>query len=330
MNNAQMSARVGLFFLIGVALLWITYEALNGGSLSHKKGYSVTASFATLKELKPGDDVRQAGVKIGSVESTRLADRRAEAVLLIDEKSLIAKDATASIAMAGMLGGGYISLDFGTPAAGTVEAGGQLRTKESADINTLMADLGDLTGDIKGAISGISKVTGSANGEGGLFQKLDKLVTDNSANLTQTVDNLQTITTEIRSGKGTIGKLINDPTAHDQLIAALAEIRTAAGEARTFVADTSGIVAQVKSGKGAIGALLYDDATAENLRLTVSNFRDLSTKLNSGQGTLGKLLSDDTLYKDAQGVIKKADRALDGMSDQGPISAVGIAANALF
>ena len=38
MNNAQMSARVGLFFLIGVALLWITYEALNGGSFSRQQG----------------------------------------------------------------------------------------------------------------------------------------------------------------------------------------------------------------------------------------------------------------------------------------------------
>lgn len=330
MNNAQMSARVGLFFLIGVALLWITYEALNGGSFRHKQGYTVTASFATLKELKPGDDVRQAGVRIGTVESTRLADSRAEAVLLIDEKARIATNATASIAMAGMLGGGYISLDFGTPAEGTVPAGGQLRTKESADINTLMADLGSLTGEIKGAISGISKVTGSANGDGGLFQKLDKLVADNSANLTQTVDNLKTITTEIRGGKGTIGKLINESTAHDELIAAIAEIRAAAGETRTFVVDTRGIVDQVKSGKGAIGTLLYDEATAENLRLTVSNFRDLSTKLNSGQGTIGKLLTDDTLYKDAQGVIRKADRALDSMGDQGPISAVGIAAGALF
>lgn len=330
MNNAQMSARVGLFFLIGCALLWITYEALNGGSFTHKKGYTVTASFATLKELKPGDEVRQAGVKIGSVESTRLAETRAEAVLIIDEKARIAKDATASIAMAGMLGGGYVTLDFGTTAAGYVAAGGQLRTKESADINTLLADLGELTGDIKGAISGISKVTGSANGEGGLFQKLDKLVTDNGANLTATVDNLKTITTEIRSGKGTIGKLINEPTAHDELLAAIAEIRKAAGEARTLVIDTRAIVDQVKSGKGAIGALLYDEATAENLRVTVANFRNVSTKIANGEGTIGKLLTDDQLFKDAQGVIRKADRALDSMGDQGPISAVGIAAQTLF
>jgi phospholipid/cholesterol/gamma-HCH transport system substrate-binding protein len=330
MNNAQMSARVGLFFLIGVALLWITYEALNGGSFSHKQGYTVVARFKTLKELKPGDDVRQAGVKIGSVQTTRLADGHAEAVLLLDNTTTVAKDATATIAMAGLLGGGYVSLDFGTKEAGTVAPGGQLLTKESADINTILTDLGSVAGDIKGAVSGISGMTGGASGQGGLFQKLDKLVTDNGDNLTHTIDNLNVITTEIRSGKGTIGKLINESTAHDELLAAIAEIRGAAGEAKTFVADTRSIVDQVKSGKGTIGTLIYDDATAENLKITVANFKVLSTKLSTGEGTLGKLLSDDQLYKDVQGIVRKADRALDGMSDQGPISAVGIAAGALF
>ena len=330
MNNAQMSARVGLFFLIGVALLWITYEALNGGSFSHKQGYTVVASFHTLKELKPGDDVRQAGVKIGSVQSTRLADGHAEAVLLLDNNTHVAKDATATIAMAGLLGGGYIAIDFGTKESGTVAPGGQLLTKESADINTILADLGSVAGDIKGAVSGISGMTAGANGQGGLFQKLDKLVTDNGDNLTKTIDNLNAITTEIRSGKGTIGKLINESTAHDELLAAIAEIRGAAGEAKTFVADTRSIVDQVKSGKGTIGTLIYDDATAENLKITVANFKTLSTKLSSGEGTIGKLLTDDQLYKDVQGVVRKADRALDGMSDQGPISAVGVAAGALF
>lgn len=330
MNNAQMSARVGLFFLIGCALLWITYEALNGGSFSHKQGYTVVARFATLKELKPGDDVRQAGVKIGSVQATRLADGAAEAVLLLDNNTRVAQDATATIAMAGLLGGGYISLDFGHPAAGVLEPGGQLRTKESADINTILADLGSVAGDIKGAVSGLSGMTGGAGGQGGLFQKLDKLVTDNGENLTRTVDNLNAITTQIRSGHGTLGKLINDPKAYDELLATIGEIRGAAGEAKLFVADARGIVGQVKSGQGAIGALLYDEATAQNLKTTIANFREISTKINNGEGTIGKLLTDEQLYKDVQGVVRKADRALDGLGDQGPISAVGVAAGALF
>jgi phospholipid/cholesterol/gamma-HCH transport system substrate-binding protein len=54
-----------------------------------------------------------AGVKIGSVEKTRLAGRRAEAVLEVDPKVPIANDATATIVMSGLIGGNYISIDMG-------------------------------------------------------------------------------------------------------------------------------------------------------------------------------------------------------------------------
>ena len=31
MNNKLQTVRVGLFFLLGLALAWITFESLNGG-----------------------------------------------------------------------------------------------------------------------------------------------------------------------------------------------------------------------------------------------------------------------------------------------------------
>ena len=78
MNTAQQTARVGLFFLLGLALTWVTWETLSDGKLFKQTGYSLVAGFDNLKELKQGDEVRMAGVKIGSVERTRLAGRRAD------------------------------------------------------------------------------------------------------------------------------------------------------------------------------------------------------------------------------------------------------------
>ena len=104
----------------------------------------------------------------------------------------------------------------------------------------------------------------------------------------------------------------------------------AAADARSFMGDAKVIVADVKSGKGTLGVLLYDEATANSIKVTAKNLRELSEKINSGQGTLGKLLTDDGLYKDAQSTLKKADRMIDGLSDQGPITAVGVAAQSLF
>jgi phospholipid/cholesterol/gamma-HCH transport system substrate-binding protein len=86
----------------------------------------------------------------------------------------------------------------------------------------------------------------------------------------------------------------------------------------------------VKTGKGALGVLLYDEPTAASLKVSVNNLKEVSEKLNSGQGTLGKLISDDSLYLSVQSTMKKADRMIDGLGDQGPITAVGVAAQSLF
>ena len=117
MNNVQQTARVGLFFLLGLALTWVTFETLRGGKVFKDQGYNLIAGFETLKELKEGDEVRMAGVKIGEVEKTRLAGRRAEAVLRINPTVKIKGDATATIVMAGLIGTNYIAIDLGSEAA---------------------------------------------------------------------------------------------------------------------------------------------------------------------------------------------------------------------
>ena len=71
MNNSQQNARVGLFFLLGVALVWVTFETLSDGKIFAERTHTLIAGFDDLKELKNGDDVRQAGVKVGSVQMTR-------------------------------------------------------------------------------------------------------------------------------------------------------------------------------------------------------------------------------------------------------------------
>lgn len=332
MNNAQMSARVGLFFILGVALIWVTFEALTSGKVSRDKGYRLVAHFSNLKELKAGDEVRMAGVKVGSVAETRLDGRRAQVVLLISDQAKVARDATATIAMAGLLGSNYISLDLGTESSGFLTPGAEIHTIDTPDLNTIVSQLGDIGKKIDGALSQFTGALGTSGSSGGtgLLAKLDKMIDDNSARVGQITTDLKEITSKVNQGQGTLGKLINDPAAYESLVSTLGEIKTAAGEAKTFVSSTQSIIDQVKSGKGTLGALLYDEQAGQNIKLVTSNLRELSEKLNKGEGTLGKLINDDTLFKEAQGVMRKVDRAVDGLADQGPITAVGVAANALF
>ena len=330
MNNTSQTVRVGLFFLLGVALAWITFESLNGGHLFKKPGYSLVAGFANLKGLKTGDEVRMAGVKVGVVERTRLASHRVEAVLSIEPGTKIPMDAVASVEQSSLLGSNYLGVTFGTPGGTPLNDGDEIKTKPTVDMSEVISQLGNLGSKLEQVVGDIGKNLGGGGESGNLFQRLDKLVTENGPKLTETISNLQAITAKIKSGDGTLAKLINDPKLHDDLLASVGEIKQAAADARTFMGDAKGIVADVKSGRGTLGMLLYNDATARSFKVTANNLRELSEKLNGGQGTLGKLISDDGMYKDIQGIMKKADRALDGMGDSGPITAVGVVAKSLF
>ncbi|MBL9193601.1 MAG: MCE family protein [Opitutaceae bacterium] len=329
MNNAQMSARVGLFFLLGVALIWVTFEALTSGKVRRDRGYRVIAHFSNLKELKAGDEVRMAGVKVGTIAETRLAGRRAEAVFLIDSRVQIAHDAVATIGMAGLLGANYVSLDLGTEGSGYLKPDAQIRTADTPDLNTIVSQIGEIGRKIDDALSQFTGAIGGSNGNG-LLGKIDRLVDENSARVGQITTDLRDITAKVNKGEGTLGRLVNDPAAYESLVSTLGEIKVAATEAKAFVSSTQSIIDQVRSGKGTLGSLLYDDEAGQNIKVVAKNLRELSDKLNKGEGTLGKLISDDTLFRDAQGIMRKVDRAVDGLADQGPITAVGVAANALF
>jgi phospholipid/cholesterol/gamma-HCH transport system substrate-binding protein len=330
MNNMSQSIRVGLFFLLGLALAWITFESLNGGRLFKKPGYTLVAGFANLKGLKTGDEIRMAGVKVGAVELTRLAGHRVEALLAIEPGVKIPSDAVASVEQSSLLGSNYLGVTFGTPGTELLKDGDEISTKATVDMSEVISQLGNLGSKLEQVIGEIGKSMGTGSEGGGIFQRIDKLVTDNGPKLTETISNLQDITAKIKTSEGTLGKLVNDSKLHDELLAGVGEIKLAAADARTFMSDTKGIVADVKAGKGTLGLLLYDDATANSLKLTMTNLREVSDKLNSGQGTLGKLIADDSLYLNVQSTMKKADRALDGLGDQGPITAVGVVAGALF
>jgi phospholipid/cholesterol/gamma-HCH transport system substrate-binding protein len=330
MNNAQQTARVGLFFLLGLALVWVTFETLSDGKLFKDRGYTVIAGFDDLRQLKVGDEIRMAGVKIGSVEQTRLAGRRAEAVLRIDPSVQIASDASATIVMSGLIGSNYIGIDLGTPTAAPLQPGAEIHTSVTPDINAIMTQLGNLGSKFDNALGTIGEALKGKDGQPGLFQRLNTLVSDNGDKITATVSNLQEVTAKLNKGEGTMGKLINDPKLHDDLVATVGEIKSAATQAKTFVADAQAIIDQVKSGKGPLGTLVYDETTANDLKASVKNVRDVSDKLARGEGTLGKLINDDSLFRDAQGTLKKADRALDGLDDAGPINALGTVAKSLF
>jgi phospholipid/cholesterol/gamma-HCH transport system substrate-binding protein len=235
-----------------------------------------------------------------------------------------------TIVMSGLIGTNYIGIDLGSIDAPVLQPGAEIRTKTTPDINSVMSQIGQLGQKLEGALGNIGTALAGDPGHPGIVQKIDQLVTDNRDKVGATLTNLQQITDKVNKGEGTLGRIISDPKLYDDLTATVAEIKTSVGEAKTFLDNAQAIMADIKSGKGTIGALVYDPKTAEDLKASIANVRAVSDKISRGEGTLGKLLSDDGMLRDAQAIMKKADRALDGLDDTGPITAVGVVAKGLF
>jgi len=340
MNTASQSIRVGLFFVLGVALIWIAYETLSGSRLERSDGYRVEASFENLQQLKVSDEVRMAGVRIGNVGVTRLDGVRAVAVLVIDPQIKIPADSQATITTAGLLGTNYVAIRPGTSSESLLD-GDRIETFKTPGFNDVVAEVGELGArmdslfaKVESSLDDFSAMAGGgeATAESGpsLFENLNRLISDNRETITRTLTNFDTISAKIASGEGTVGKLVNDPAAYDQLIATAADIQKTANDASGLIAEAQSIMDQVKQGQGALGAVIYDEQAGEDVRVAIANVKDFSQKLNSQDNSLGRFLSDDDLYVQAQDTLSKVNGAVSRFDDSGPITAVGILASALF
>jgi len=68
---------------------------------------------------------------------------------------------------------------------------------------------------------------------------------------------------------------------------------------KTSMAQIKEITTKLNEGEGTIGKLLTDRKVYDDIAEITTNLKDVSQRLGDGKGTLGKLLSeDDTLYRD--------------------------------
>jgi phospholipid/cholesterol/gamma-HCH transport system substrate-binding protein len=94
--------------------------------------------------------------------------------------------------------------------------------------------------------------------------------------------------------------------------------------------NASEIAAKINRGEGTLGKLVQDDALYNELHDATKNVKEIAQKINSGQGTIGRLVNEDQLYRDTTATLKKADRAMEGLGDTGPISVLGSIIGTLF
>ncbi len=359
----SIEQKVGLFFLLALITLGVMIELVEDWR-PFEEQYNYVAFFESAVGMNAGDPVRIAGVEVGKITTIGIEDGKVRVDFYVDETAVIRRDSTARIRQTNLLGGTFLGLDFGSPQSVVLPPGSTVATQETTNFDELITNLdhnqdrvlgplGDLLNDYRqflaSSIERLDKVvTKLDTGQG----TLGRLVNDPQLydEILSMSGRLNTLLRRVEEGEGTLGRLLSDPELYENLSRTVADIQSVAEQlsqgkgtlgklladdrlyedATITLAELREITEKVNAGQGALGKLVNDDVLYEDLRAGLARINSIAAKIDDGQGTLGRLVNDDTLYRDAETTLHKVEKTVDGLSDTGPLSALGVVLGTLF
>jgi phospholipid/cholesterol/gamma-HCH transport system substrate-binding protein len=193
---------------IGIAMiLAVLVLAFNASNLPFlNSGNTYHADFADSAGLKKGDDVRVAGVKVGTVTSVGLDGAKVRVGLRVDTGIHVGTDSRAEIKIKTLLGQKYIAL---TPAgAGSLEGDIPLaRTETPLDVTAAFNGLGQRAGEI------------DTNQLAKAFDTLAATFKDTPPYVHQSLRGLERLSTSIASRDNELHALLNRANGVTQTLA---------------------------------------------------------------------------------------------------------------
>ncbi|MCH7414646.1 MlaD family protein [Belliella sp. R4-6] len=273
-NDNKKSVLVGVFVLIGIAILVAAILTLGGQQKRFVKSISLKAVFDDVAGLQTGNNVWFSGVKIGTVKKINFyGDSQVEIEMNVEDKSkeYIRKDSKATISSDGLIGNKIIVIYGGTTQAPVVESGDRLISEMPLDTDKMMETL-----------------------------------QENNNNLVSITNDLKILTGKIAEGEGIIGAVLTDSTLAINFRNILLNLESTSVKSNRMLADMTTFSANLNKEGTLFNDLATDkelysklqsavtdlQGTAENAQKMTDNLNTVTNKLNSSDNALGTLLND--------------------------------------
>jgi phospholipid/cholesterol/gamma-HCH transport system substrate-binding protein len=194
--------RLGVFIVFALLIFGAGVFWIGRNEMLFRSKYRLNAEFKTVAGLAGGAEVRVAGIQKGTVRRIDLPQRpdqkaRVEMDLDSETRKVVKKDSAAAIHTEGLMGDEYIEISPGTNDAPDVKENDILEGAPPIEISDL-----------------IKKANGILEEAGGAME-----------NVSQTAGNLDSITSKINNGGGTVGALINDKKIYQNVSQATTEMQ---------------------------------------------------------------------------------------------------------
>jgi len=282
MESRARTIAVGAFVLTALLLLGVGLFFIGREQLLLTKTVEFNAAFANVGGLQTGATVRVGGLQGGEVLDIRVPPGPGQDFLVkfkITEKlhPLVRQNSTAAIQTEGIVGAMFLAVSGGSadsPVAppeyvlqgrepvsvsDLIEQTSETVSRITAKIDQVQSDLGQMITSVSRSAEITEKTVASISGD-------IKRSADAAADL---FENTNAIVGNVRAGKGTVGKLLNDDTVYAEVRDAVTDLRRVAGSSRQIASQIEEITSSVRP-----------DEVGADIRKAAANFAHISERLN--------------------------------------------------
>jgi len=288
MQDRAKEIKVGLTVLIGVAILVGGILWGKGVRLGARR-FPLVIQVDNTSGLGPGDPVTVNGVSKGAVARIALEGTKVFVTVMLDRDVRLFTDASAVITSVELMGGKKVEIypgQGGTPI-NPDQPPSSIPGKYAMGIPELMGVVGELALRLGAVASRADTVLATLNSTFGdarlseslkagienlavTSRELRRLTQQNNTKFTQTLDNFQAASDDIKH------LVVN---RRSEIDTALTHIVGTARQMEEFTRSLDEFAQRIRNRQGSLGQLLYDEKTFAQLQRAVDNIDSLSTDL---------------------------------------------------
>lgn len=314
------NVKLGIFVLVGLIMLIFALYMVGKDTNLFSKNYILKVQFDNAKGLMIGNNVRYAGIQVGTVKKINfLNDTTIEVVMLIDEKmkSYIHKKDEVSIGTDGLVGNKILNITHGEDRTALAENDDILVTKKNIDTDEMLEVLNKTNVNIALISEDLKMTVQRLNSSTAFWEILNdktlptnlKKTLVNVRNATDKADNLvaelQTVVSDIKNGKGSIGGILRDTAMLVNLNSAVDKIKLVGDNANNLANElnilTQGVKQDINNGKGTINTVLKDTVLVQKLNQSLNHIEEGTSNFNQNM----EALKHNFLFK---GYFKKLEK----------------------
>ena len=278
--------RLGLFVLVGLACLMALLFLLGRKQNLFSSSLDVEADFRNVSGLLAGNNVRLAGIPVGTVRRIQIVNDSTVRVVMSLNREVqpyVKKNAVASIGTDGLVGNTIVNLTAAAAPAAPIEPGDRLRTTAPLGLDDILSTLNVSNKNLVGITDNLRQVAGKLNGSTALWGLLsdDELAANvrrslrhaavAAAQLQGAARDVQLLTRGVRQGRGPAGFLLTDTVFAGRLHYATRQLATTSD---TLAHTLATLKQRVQTPAGPLNTVLADTGITRQLRQSMQNVEE--------------------------------------------------------